>query len=438
MVGADAGEIQTAYHQANDKNQGGHTMKKPTNKRPGGGGKASKPATPDKMDSAAENFPQCTEATASTKEPAKPKHKNGWIHYQGRAIAKIEAESAEDYEQAKQVIEAGFRVRDEAKYWDMPPEHYWQLHNFPSDPEDWEARMQRLIEHKLGDHSSDVDGLMHSCTWTIELLWKWLHELAYKAENPNHKREAGRVLGVLYHEARLNSKADSLSEANEEFKRGIIPFPWGAKKPPAKELIHWVNRKMMKHIERWKKAVEVASTFELKKFFHRDDRDSRGVHHFVRLPMGDIKESWNSFFIQERNAHPNRSGSWGEFLDELEKHPFCTHGLNLAQLTNFNDCWQLSLYDVLQEEWSHDKEIKLACGSFVKKFGDLKHKTHMEGAGFQLARDFYERFYLPHWKQKQRLDYLWNQAVSRKRNTTKDAAAKNTLAGADLEKSSPG
>ena len=126
-------------------------MKKPTNKRPGGGGKASKPATPDKMDSAAENFPQCTEATASTKEPAKPKHKNGWIHYQGRAIAKIEAESAEDYEQAKQVIEAGFRVRDEAKYWDMPPEHYWQLHNFPSDPEDWEARMQRLIEHKLGD-----------------------------------------------------------------------------------------------------------------------------------------------------------------------------------------------------------------------------------------------------------------------------------------------
>lgn len=379
-------------------------MKKPTKKKRSGSAKTAKSATSDKIGSGSEN--------SSLKDNQKliEKMKRGRIFRDGRTLAWIEAKTTDDLDAALEVINAGARIIHRAEAWNMKPEDYLQLQSFPSDPKDWEGRMERLLASKLGDNKQDLDGLMHSCTWTIELLWKWLHELAIKAENPNHKRDAGRTLGRLYHQARQASEEERLSDANEDFRRGINPYSWGAKKPPAKELVNWVYRKMGRHFEHWKKAVEVASNFEQKKFFHRDDRDSRGVHHFVRLPMGNIKEAWKSFFIQERAAHPNRSDAWDKFLDELEKHPFCTHGLNLAQLTNFKDCWRLSLYDVLQEEWSHDKEIKLACGSFIKKFGDLKH---LEGPGFQLAKDYFERFFLLHWTEKQRLQRMLEASMQR-------------------------
>lgn len=409
-------------------------MKKPTKKKRGGGGKASKPATADRMDSEPENF--------SPKDNQKPieEPKRGRIFRDNRTLARIEAKTTDDLDAALEVINAGARIIHEAEAWNMKPEDYWQLQNFPSDPEDWEGRMQRLITSKLGDAKSDVDGLMHSCTWTIDLLWKWLHELATKAENPNHKRDAGRTLGRLYHQARQASEEERLSNANEEFRRGINPYPWGAKKPPAKELVHWVNRKIRRHFEHWKTAIEVASTFEQKKFFHRDDRDSRGVHYFVRLPMSNIKEAWDSYLIQERHAHPKRSRSWSDFLDGLGQSPFCLKALSLDQLINFKTCWKLALHDVFKAEWNQDSEIKKICGSFVKKFGDLKHETHMEGAGFHLAKDYFERFFLSHWTQMQRLQRMFEESMQRdlKDFDKDDPLTRILLARADAEKSSIG
>ncbi|HRJ10970.1 MAG TPA: hypothetical protein PK490_22095 [Prosthecobacter sp.] len=372
-------------------------------KSAGGGGDARRRKTrgPD-MDSGAGNFSQGSGDGAG-------KVWRGWIHNEeGKMIAKIEALSADDLDAALEGINAGGRIIQEAKAWNMKPEDYWQLENFPSNPDDWEVRMQRLIASKLVDFNSDTDGLMHSCTWIIDLLWKWLHEVAVKTENPNHKRDAGRTLGRLYHQARQEGEEERLSSANEEFRSNINPFPW-ARRPPSKALVNWTNRKMHRHLEFWKKAVEVAAAFEDKKPFSRDDRDSQGVHHFQRLPMMDMKEAWQSYFIQERNAYPGRSGSWSDFLDELEIHPFRKRMLALSQLTAFKECWKLALYDVIKEEWNKDLEIKKACGSkFVGRFGD---KTHLEGAGFHLAEDFFKRSYLPQWNQKKRLKSMMEQMI---------------------------
>src|SRR5690606_14065773 len=110
------------------------------------------------------------------------------------------------------------------------------------------------------------------------------------------KRDAGRTLGRLYHQARQASEEERLSNANEEFRRGINPYPWGAKKPPAKELVRWVNLKMSWQYELWKEAVDVAYNFQRQRCFTIGEKDSDGVHHFSQLPMRDLKEAWESYF----------------------------------------------------------------------------------------------------------------------------------------------
>jgi hypothetical protein len=145
------------------------------------------------------------DAANPSKQPKKPKGKKlheGIMHSHKRIRARFEADTQEDYEWAKEVIESGFRFREEADSWGMNPDDAWQLACFPMKREDWTKRMENLLSSKLTDRSSDTFPLFHSCTWLIEPMWNWLHEIALRAENPNYKNDAGRILGKLYRQAR--------------------------------------------------------------------------------------------------------------------------------------------------------------------------------------------------------------------------------------------
>lgn len=376
----------------------------------------------------------------SKKQAKKPKGKKlheGIMHSHKRIRARFEADTREDYEWAKKVIEAGFRSREEADSWGMNPDDAWQLACFPMKHEDWTKRMEHLLASKLGDRSSDTFDLFHSCTWLIEPMWNWLHEIALRAENPNYKNDAGRILGKLYRQARQDKSEDRLSSANIEFKRSVNPHPW-AKKKPSPALVRWVECEMMQQIEYWKRAVEVASHFDSKRFFSRDDLIN-GIHYYTPLPMRSIKEAWQSYFIQERNAYPKRAGSWSDFLDELESHPFCTRAPTLKQLLDIKALWKSAFCDVLKKSWENDAAIRQKCGpSFAKKFGDAKHPVD---AGYRLAAEFFKRAYLLHWSESQRLEKLLNESMQRRRDKRKTVVREATTGipdSASQEKSSPG
>ena len=368
--------------------------------------------------------------TTSSKKAKKPKtekpHK-GILHSNKRIRARFEADTPEDYEWAKEVIEAGFRFREEADSWGMNLDDAWQLVCFPMEREDWTKRMEHLLASKLTDLSSDTFPLFHSCTWLIEPMWNWLHEMALRAENPNYKSDAGRILGKLYRQARQDKNEERLSAANSEFKRSVNPHPW-AKKKPSVPLVSWVEREMMRQIEYWKRAVEVAQRFERKHRYNRDDK-IEGVHYYTPLPMGTIAEAWQGYFIWQRSSRPNMCGDWDSFMNDLERHPFA-RGLTLKHLLNIKMLWKLALCEVLKRAWNEDASIQQKCGpSFAKKFGDADHPVD---AGFRLVSDFFKRVYLLHWSESQRLETLLNESLQRR--IEKQKALRNPkCAGAPIQ-----
>lgn len=411
-----------------------------TKKTKGGRGAKARKSRHSRLDSDAEkNSPIAADKSSTAKSPH-----IGTIYVGERIIATIQAKTKDDYERTKDVIEAGFRVRGEASSWGMNSDHYWQLHPFPSDHDDWKVRMERLASHSLhDDDASEMGRLMHACTWTLEPLWKWMHHLAEYAKNPNIQRDAGRCLGALYYEARQKKNRIKLGKANEEFERRVAPFG-GIKKKPTPELVRWVNNRMRNHYELWKRAIEVAQMFEQTKhpkgmhFFSRDYVED-GVRHYELLPMTTMAEAWDGYFIQ----HRQRPGaSWNEFLDELSAHPFCTNRLTLVQLTNFDQCWENALYDSLRVDWDTPdklKQSKVWKGiSFVHKFGDLKEP---EGAGYWLAKDYFDYAFAPYWKHTQVVEArICELSKNRKprTGTAVDPVTKRIVAAANQVKSRAG
>ena len=370
----------------------------------------------------------------------------GQIILDGKIAATFNASTPEEYERVKRVLEAGFRLESKTRSWGMKAEDSWQLRSFPSDPDDWKSRMQRLAEHRLlDDDKSEMESLMHCCTWTLEQLWKWMHDLALNSKNPNIKRDAGMTLGKLYYQAKQVQPDAQLRTANEEFERQVVPFG-GAKRKPSPDLVRWVNAKMMWQYEYWKRAVEVAHRFEEKRPYSRDVVGGKGDHYFnERLPITTIAEAWEGYFIQERQ-NQLYSAAWNQFLDELERHAFCTNKLNLAQLTEFESCWKGALHKSLHKEWELTGEAELVKAgkdkSFIHKFGDLKHITHMEGAGYNLAKDFFERCFSAHWRQKQQhrsaSKESLREAIKPKQTSSVDPTSEVVKTKAKMRKSSAG
>ncbi len=364
------------------------------------------------------------------------KHLKGYIHNHKRTIARFEADTPEDYEFAKEVIDAGFRVKDNALEWGMNPDDYWQLACFPSDPDDWKTRMERLATHSLHDKdASDLGSLMHSCTWTLEQLWKWLQHLTEHAQNSNIKRDAGQALGRLYHEARQEEGRQKLGKANTEFERQMTPYAGITHvKEGTRKLWAWAQNEMNRQMDFWKRALKLADLVENKKLWKRSNEPD----HLEQV--SDLAEAWRFHLNDERKQFPMRTAAWHDHLDELEKHPFCTKNLSLSQLTEFDSFWKSVMYEVLKDAWKQDAEIRKIAGtnSFVKKFGDLKH---MEGIGYKSAQDFFNRFYLLHWNQKQKTDRLLDESmkhIRRGTGTAVDPVAAKILNSAKQKKASAG
>lgn len=368
------------------------------------------------------------------KEPASKKPHTGIMHNHERIRARFEADTPEDYEWAKEVIKAGFRFREEADSWGMNPDDAWQLGCFPMQHEDWTMRMERLATHSLHDKdASDLAGLMDQCTLMIEPLWKWLHHLAENAQNSNIKRDAGQTLGKLYHEAGQAKNKKRLRAANQDFERQIAPFGGIAAKP-AKALVHWVDRQMRRHLELWKHAVEVAQRFQEKRHYYEychSGRDSQRTMTVIGIhPMNSMKEAWKGYLTESRK----RGGtSWMNQLNSLENHPFCKAGLTLEQLINFDACWNEALETVLRQQWAKlDAQERKGIGkdlSFEHRIGTAKDPR----AGYWVAKDFFGRFFLPHWTQVQKFDRLFKESMRRENLGTGmavDPVAKKILAKA--------
>lgn len=408
--------------------------KRAANAPEGGGGAKARKSRRSRLDSDGGKKSPIAAAESSTN--ASPHV--GSIYMGERTIATIQAPTQEDYDKAKELIEAGFRAQGEAVSWGMKPEDYWQLHQFPADHDDWKARMERLASHSLhDDDASHMQNLMHCCTWTLEPLWKWMHHLAEHAKNPNVKRDAGTALGELYYEARQKKNRKRLGEANEEFARRVAPFD-GIKKKPSEQLTRWVSNRMRHCMDLWKMAIEVATRFENMKTQERRHPFARmkvvdGVHYFEQLPMNTMAEAWDAYFIQEHSEHP--SGAWNELLNELEAHPFCTKRLTLAQLTDFEFSWSAALESVLRQQWAtrSDEDRKKIGGdqSFEHRIGTAKDPR----AGYWVAKDFFVRF----WVNKQTNDAaFWKSFNTRTPGTAVDPVAKRVLAMANRRKSRGG
>lgn len=369
------------------------------------------------------------------------RYRKGWFRTDAGSIARFEADTPDEWDQAKEVIEAGFRFREEAGSWGMNPDDAWQLAFFPMKHEDWTKRMERLAAHSLHDEdASDLAGLMHQCTWMIEPLWKWLHHLAEHAQNSNIKRDAGQTLGRLYHEAGQAKNKKRLRVANQEFERQIAPFG-GIKAKPAKALVHWVNRQLSWQLELWKRAVEVARRLKEKRPYYEycvsaahpstepsDDVSEWGMKLVGVHPMNSMHDAWKGYFSENRTR---KGESWNDFLDELEDHPFRRSGLALEQLIDFDSCWNEALEPVLRQQWAKlDAQERRGIGkdlSFEHRIGTVKDPH----AGYWVAKDFFDRFFLLHWEQVQKFDRLFNQSIRRVNlgtGTAVDPVAKKILA----------
>ena len=376
-------------------------------------------------------------ATQSPKQPKKPANKRphtGIMHTGERVRARFEADSPEDYEWAKEVIKAGFRFREEADSWSMNPDDAWRLACFPLDEDDWKLQMESLAAHSLHDeNASNFGGLMDSCCSTIERIWQWLHHLTQHAKNPNIKDEAGRTLGKLYHQAGQKKNQQKLRAHNQEFERQIAPFGSSGVKP-TKALIDWISQQMRRHLEFWTRATEVAQQFKEKRPYYEyrhSGGNSRRVMTLVGThPMNSMEEAWKGYLTESRK----RDGTGRvEFLDSLEIHPFCKAGLTLEQLLDFNACWNRALESVLRQRWAKlSAKEKQGIGkdlSFEHRVGTVEYPK----AGYWVAKDIFDRIFLPGWQQRQKRDQFLNKTMQREflgTGTAVDPVAKKIFAKA--------
>ena len=289
--------------------------------------------------------------------------------------------------------EAGRWLLDQLRRWDMPPSHYYQLNAFPNNPDDWREQMEQLQVSALDDEGQFFP-LMHSIEWTMLQLWKWLHLLAEHASNPNFKRDAGRLLGTLYNEARLRrGPAERLKDANEAFSIALTPHKGPA---PASWLVRWIGHQYWRQREFWFAAAEVASRYDrLKRAAEeRKERERLGApeptwgYSYLK-PGVTLQGFWKYWLAEEdRLHHPPKS----EWLEELQCHPFCQNALTIYQLKEFKECWNRGLAPALEAFWN-DPETAPLHGQARKNasFGNKFSATEPVGPGFRLIEDRWHR-----------------------------------------------
>lgn len=207
---------------ASQTKKGAADGKRPS-KRGGGGAPTGETSQP-------KNFSE----TPSDASPTENKPLVGRITRRGKTFATLTAENAADYERAKELIENGIRLEAECREWGIAPAECWKTATFPADSEDWETLIGKLVASKLDDQGT-FSSLMFGIERTIRQLWEHLHPLAMSAENPNFKRDAGKLLGELYREAQFGEDRDKeLRNGNEDFQLAVTQ--------PGKPADAWLER----------------------------------------------------------------------------------------------------------------------------------------------------------------------------------------------------
>jgi hypothetical protein len=265
-----------------------------------------------------------------------------------------------DKKVAKMQMKSEKELRRMNEKMDLPGQRIWLRYE-----------MRRIMRTSLLDDAAE-DYPAHQAWRYCDLfkqLWDWLRKLVPDAKNPNVRNEAARVLGGLIHEIGTREGKrwiKSLSGSNDAFKDALYPFGEGGGKPPKEDLQRWVRGKMVSVEWHWLKATKVSRRVTTGRF-------------------RTLADAWTDYF--DTRPSPRSSGE-----KELVDHPFAK--LPFAVLSDFPKLWDAALERLFRAEWNREKKAKVLKvkgeQSFVKRFGDFKHKPE---AGYYATQRHFERWW---------------------------------------------